>query len=543
MKLSLINPLSNTLSSLNPFGRLFRSLHISYVLLKYGMDEIVLATPFFRPLRFLILFSPSRYLGKHQKPRGERIRQALEELGPIFVKFGQVLSTRVDILPEDIIQELSRLQDRVPPFCGELARKLVEKDLGQPISIYFKEFDEIPLASASIAQVHRAMMLCGKEVVIKVLRPNIHKAIKRDVDLLKSIAKHCSRYWKRSRQFKPKEIVAEFEKSLIDELDLMREAANASQLRRNFQNSTLLYIPEIHWPLTKNNIMVMERIHGIPLHNVPVLVQQGFNPKQLAEMMVEVFFTQVFRDCFFHADMHPGNLFADLQNPKTPKIIAVDFGIMGSLGPTDQRYLAENFLAFFKRDYRRVAELHKESAWVPSFVRVDEFEASIRAVCEPIFERPLKEISFGTLLLRLFQTASRFHVEIQPQLILLQKTLLNVEGLGRRLYPDLDIFTTARPILEKWMKTQIGMSATLRKIKLHAPYWLEKLPDIPNLLYAALSNASDKQYAEMKKLHETQIHLIRKKNFYRDMLFGMLLGICFGMLLMYLYTYYGYNSF
>lgn len=492
--------------------RFSRMIYINYVLLKYGLDDIALSTHFLRPLRFLILFSPTRYRKIYYVSKGQRIREALEELGPIFVKFGQLLSTRYDVIPEDIIKELERLQDNVPPFCGKTAERIVTKALNVQLNSVFQNFDQTPLASASIAQVHSATLLNGQSVVVKVLRPNIQKLIERDVSILKALAALTHRYWKASRQFKPKEMVREFEKSLYDELNLMREAANASQLRRNFQDSEQLYIPEIHWPLTRTNILVMERIYGIPISNTEQLKKQGVDLKALAERGVEIFFTQVFRDCFFHADMHPGNIWVLVKNSDYPQFIAMDFGIMGSLGPKDQRYLAENFLAFFKRNYRRVAELHVESGWVPKSTRIDEFEAAIRTICEPIFERPLRDISFGQMLSQLFQVASRFHVEIQPQFLLLQKTLLNVESMGRKLYPELDLWNTAKPFLENWMKTQIGPLALMQKLKTYGPYWVEKLPELPNLIYSALLNASEHpdKFKEEVKIKSMDKHLSKK---------------------------------
>lgn len=469
------------------FRQVFRLLNISYVLLKHGLDEIVSETHLFRGLRFIVFFSPFRYTSARQKPRAIRIREALEELGPIFVKFGQLLSTRPDLLPEDIIKELRLLQDKVPPFAGEIAVLMVENALGQPLNRYFQKFDTEALASASVAQVHAATLLDGRAVVVKVLRPHVQETVQGDIDLLKTIAALAQRYSERARQFKPKEMVFEFKKALTFELDLMREGANASQLRRNFAKSRLLYVPKIYWEFSKNNILVMERIYGIPIHQISFLKQQGFNLKKIAEACIDVFFTQVFRDCFFHADMHPGNLLVSKHNPQTPSLIAIDFGIMGSLNPADQRYLAENFLAFFKRDYRRVAELHLKSGWIPPHIRLDEFEASIRTVCEPIFEQPIREVSIGKLLLRLFQTAEQFEINIQPQLILLQKTLLTVEGLARELYPDLDLWQTAGPLLENWMKTQVGPRAFLRQLRSEGPYLLEKLPELPDLLYRVLS--------------------------------------------------------
>ena len=468
-------------------GQLIRLLHINWVLVKNGLEEIVFATHLFRPFRFLLFFWPWHWFRKIDISHGERIRRALEDLGPLFVKFGQILSTRRDLLPDDIASELARLQDRVPPFPGSEARAIVEKAYGKPLSEVFERFEETPLASASIAQVHAARLLDGREVVVKVVRPTIKKTIERDVGLLYAVAGLAQRYWKNGRRLRPLDVVSEYEKTIFDELDLMREAANASQLRRNFLNSPLLYIPEVYWPHCRSNVMVMERISGIPISDVSELQRQGVNFKLLAERGVEIFFTQVFRHNFFHADMHPGNIFAEADS----RYLAVDFGIMGTLTPEDQRYLAENFVAFFNRDYRRVAELHVESEWVPANTRVDEFESAIRTVCEPIFERPLKEISFGHLLLRLFQTARRFNMEVQPQLVLLQKTLLNIEGLGRQLYPDLDLWQTAKPFLERWMNDQIGPRAFVRNMKTSLPQWAEQLPQLPTLLHQLAQQARD----------------------------------------------------
>lgn len=468
-------------------SQLIRIIHINFVMARYGLDKFILATPAFYPLRFLSHLNPWNWVNKKQgKTRGECLRMALEELGPIFVKFGQILSTRQDLLPDDIAEELAKLQDNVPPFPSLTAKAIVEKAYAKPLTEIFLEFDLTPLASASIAQVHTATLHNDKTVVVKILRPGIQKTIARDVSLLYIVAGLVERYWVHGPRLRPRELVAEFERTIIDELDLMREAANASQLRRNFLHSELLYVPEVYWDYARTNVIVLERIHGIPVSNINVLKQQGVDLKKLAERGVEIFFTQVFRDSFFHADMHPGNIFVAKRDPKNPKYIGVDFGIMGSLSPTDQRYLAENMLAFFKRDYRRVAVLHVESGWVPPNTRVEEFESTIRAVCEPIFERPLKEISFGQLLLRLFQTARRFHMEVQPQLMLLQKTLLNIEGLGRQLYPELDLWTTGKPYLERWMKQQMGPRAFLRKVRENSPFWWEKMADVPDLAYALL---------------------------------------------------------
>ena len=467
--------------------QLLRLLYISTVLVRHGLDDIVLATHLFRPIRFVRFFLPWHWLRGPLPPRGVCIRQALEELGPIFVKFGQMLSTRRDLLADDIAVELARLQDRVPSFPGMQARVIIETTLGQPVTELFAEFDEAPYASASIAQVHLARLHDGRDVVVKVVRPGIQSIIARDIELLYVVAALAERYWSEGRRLRPSAVVAEYEKTILDELDLLREAANASQLRRNFQLSTLLYVPEVYWPYSRRQVMVMERIRGIPISDIAALRREGVDLQLLAERGVEIFFTQVFRHSFFHADMHPGNIFVSNEG----QYIAVDFGIMGTLSPTDQRYLAENFVAFFRRDYRRVAELHVQSGWVPAGTRVDEFEAAIRTVCEPIFERPLKDISFGQLLLRLFQTARRFNMEVQPQLVLLQKTLLNIEGLGRDLYPELDLWRTAKPFLERWMNEQIGMRAFVRSIADNAPRWAERLPEIPGLIHEVLKRAEN----------------------------------------------------
>jgi ubiquinone biosynthesis protein len=486
-------------------AQIIRLAHINFVLVRHGLDEIILATHLFRPFRILYYLAPWNWLPHKREPRAVRIRKALEDLGPIYVKFGQILSTRQDLLPDDIAEELARLQDRVPPFPGALARAQVEQVYNEPVDTVFRMFDEIPLASASIAQVHAAQLQDGTDVVVKVLRPNIRKYIKRDVTLLYTIAVLAERYWKDGRRLRPCEIIKEFEKTLFDELDLLREAANASQLRRNFKGSGLLYVPEVYWPWCRPGVMVMERISGIPVSNIAELKAQGVDLQTLSEHGVEIFFTQVFQHNFFHADMHPGNIFVSPEGI----YMAVDFGIMGTLNPVDQRYLAENFLAFFRRDYRRVAELHVESEWVPSGTRIDEFESAIRTVCEPIFEKPLKEISFGNVLLRLFQTARRFNMVVQPQLVLLQKTLLNIEGLGRQLNPDLDLWKTAKPFLERNMSEQLGTRALLRNLKGSVPAWSETLPDIPTLAHALLEQTTT---GRLRMLHtESELKQLRRE--------------------------------
>jgi ubiquinone biosynthesis protein len=433
---------------------------------------------------------PWNWVPRKHASRGERIRRSLEDLGPIFVKFGQMLSTRPDLLPDDIAQELSRLQDRVPPFPGAMARDIIEEAYGHPIETLLDEFNETPMASASIAQVHEAKLKDGREIIVKVVRPNIQKTIRDDIALMYIIADLAQRYWPEARRLRPVEVVSEYEKTIFDELDLLREAANATQIRSNFSDTGLLYIPEIHWDYCRPNVLVMERIYGIPVNDAEQLKAKGTDMRRLSELGVEIFFTQVFRHNFFHADMHPGNIFVNVDDPTDPQYLAVDFGIVGSLSVEDQRYLAENFHAFFNRDYQRVAELHVESGWVPKDTRVDEFEAAIRTVCEPIFQRPLKEISFGQLLLRLFQTARRFDMQVQPQLVLLQKTLLNIEGLGRSLYPDLDLWVTAKPFLEQWMIDHLGVKGMANSAKHHIPLFMEKLPEMPGLAYDVLRKAA-----------------------------------------------------
>ncbi|MDX7644111.1 ubiquinone biosynthesis regulatory protein kinase UbiB [Aeromonas caviae] len=474
------------------FKRLYR---IVSILLEQGIDELVPARYQPWPGR---LARRSLFWLKNKQPdlsRGARIRLAFEALGPIFIKFGQMLSTRRDLLPPDIAEELALLQDRVPPFCGQAARQQIELSLGCPIETLFGDFDETPLASASIAQVHTARLKeSGREIVIKVIRPDIEPVIEADLRLMQALARLVARFVPQSARLRPIEVVEEYRKTILDELNLMREAANAIQLRRNFTGSEALYVPEIITDLCREQVLVMERIYGIPVSDIPALEANGTNMKLLAERGVEVFFTQVFRDSFFHADMHPGNIFVSYEHPENPLWIGIDCGIVGTLNREDKRYLAENFLAFFNRDYRRVAELHVESGWVPSDTKVDEFEFAIRTVLEPIFEKPLSEISFGHVLLNLFNTARRFHMTVQPQLVLLQKTLLYVEGLGRQLYPQLDLWQTAKPYLENWMHEQVGPKAVWNAIREKAPFWAEKLPELPELVYETLRQARHQQH-------------------------------------------------
>ena len=458
---------------------LLRLLRILGVSLRFGLHELIPGLAANPGLAFLA--------GHRGEPRGQRLREALEALGPIFVKFGQVLSTRRDVVPLDIADELAKLQDRVPPFASEDAIAEIERSLGHPVAEMFASFERDPVASASIAQVHLARLRDGREVAVKVLRPRVEAEIAKDVLLLDTAAGLVERLWSEGRRLKPRQVVAEFARHLEEELDLMREAASASQLRRNFKDSALLLVPEIHWELCSERVMVMERMHGLPVSQVEALRARGVDIPALARRGVEIFFTQVFRDGFFHADTHPGNILVATEGEASGRYIALDFGIMGTLNEVDKNYLAQNFLAFFNRDYRRVAQAHLEAGWVPPETRIDAFEAAIRAVCEPIFARPLKEIYFGRLLLRLFQTSRRFNVEVQPQLVLLQKTLLNIEGLGRELDPELDLWKTAKPYLERWMNEQIGWRGLWRAVRHEAPFWAATLPQLPRLVHRALA--------------------------------------------------------
>jgi len=468
-----------------------RLLTIHRVLVRYGLDDYVRATHLYRPLRFVFWLSPWTWFRRRRGSRGERLRRALEDLGPIFVKFGQVVSTRRDLLPPDIADELAKLQDRVPPFDGELAKARIETSLGRPVSAIFRTFEVTPLAAASIAQVHAAALPDGREVVVKVLRPGMRAAIDLDLEVLYALAGLAEEFWPESRRLRPREVVAEYEKTILNELDLMREAGNASQLKRNFAGSALLHVPEVYWDLCRQDVMVMERIRGVQISEVARLRELGTDIPKLAENGVEIFFTQVFRHNFFHADMHPGNIFVDVSDPKNPRYAAVDFGIVGTLDPRDQLYLAGNFLAFFERDYRKVAVLHLESGWVPAGARVDELESAVRTVCEPIFDKPLKDISFGIVLLHLFEIARRYEMQVQPQLILLQKTLLNIEGLGRQLYPELDLWKTALPILRDWMRERASPRTVIGSLREHWPDIAEAIKVLPVIARRAIRRAYD----------------------------------------------------
>lgn len=501
-------------------GQLLRLLYIQRVLVRNGFDEIVFSLNLFRNLRFLQYLLPWNWFAHDRLPRATRLRIVLEQLGPIYIKLGQMLSTRRDMLPDDIITEFTRLQDNVAPFPGTVARQMVEQALGSDIQDIFTGFDEVPLASASIAQVHTATLKDGREMIVKVVRPDIEKVIRRDLGLMHIMAGMAENYSGQMQRLRPAEVVRELERTLIDELDLMHEAANASQLRRNFTESPLLYVPQVEWRYTTRDVMVMERISGIPIGDTDALRHAGIDLRWLSESIVEVFFTQVFRDSFFHADMHPGNIFVrQRSNGESPLIQVVDFGIMSSLSEYDKRYLADNFLAFLNKDYQKVAELHVESGWVPPGTRVDEFESAIRTVCEPMIDRPISEISFGTLLLRLFQTAGRFNMVIMPQLLLLQKTLVNIEGLGRELYPDLNMWTTARPVLEKWMNDRAGLRGLYRSARKNLPYWLDRLPEFPRKLLDLTDRLNDNRYQfewnqeELRRLR-MEIHEGNRRSLY-----------------------------
>ncbi|MDB5868628.1 MAG: 2-octaprenylphenol hydroxylase [Polaromonas sp.] len=506
-------------------SRISRGMFIIWTALRFGLDELVLSSfqkPWIRRLTRIV--SAGRDL---KAPRGERLRLALEKLGPIFVKFGQLLSTRRDLLPPDIADELARLQDRVPPFPSAVAVAIIEKAFGKPLDRIFASFDQTPVASASIAQVHFATLPGGQEVAVKVLRPNMSGAFKKDLALMRMMAGWVERASSDGKRLKPREVVAEFDKYLHDELDLLREASNAAQLRRNMQSLNLVMIPEMYWDYCMPDVMVMQRMHGVPIGQTQRLRDAGVNMKKLATDGVTLFFTQVFRDGFFHADMHPGNIQVSLAPETFGRYISLDFGIVGTLTEVDKEYLAQNFSAFFQRDYKRVAELHIESGWVPPATRVDELESAIRACCEPMFDRPLKELSLGLVLMRLFQTSRRFQVEIQPQLVLLQKTLLNIEGLGRELDPDLDLWKTAKPFLERWMLEQVGPAKLLAQLKAEAPAYAKLLPMLPRLLAQYLKAEPAVSRSELRELlaEQKRSNKLLQSLIYGGM--GFVLGLIF----------------
>ena len=471
---------------------IFRIIFIIFIVLKFRLDE------FFKLRKnslLSILLFPLSLIKSKKDNRAIRLRLALESLGPIFIKFGQMLSTRKDLLPNDIAIELSKLQDKVPPFEFKKVKQTIENAYSKKISSVFKEFNEKPVASASVAQVHFAILHNGEKVAVKILRPNIESEVKKDIKLLHLIANILYKIWSDGKRLKPDEVVSEFERHTQSELNLLLEAGHCSHLGENFKDKKLLVVPSVFWDYCHEKVMVMERMDGIPISNIDAIKKNKINLSELAKNGVEIFFTQVFRDGFFHADMHPGNI----QVAKSGKYIAMDFGIMGTLNDQDKLYLAKNFAAFFKRDYREVARVHIESGWVPAETSIDEFENAIRSVCEPIFNKPLKDISFGKLLIRLFQTSKKFNMEIQPQLTMLQKTLLNVEGLGRELDPNLDLWVTARPFLENWLKEQIGPKNLINRIKKEFPNWVDIAPQLPTLLHAYLNNHNKNSYTIIEK--------------------------------------------
>ena len=506
-------------------GHFFRLVTIVFTVLRFGLDEVALSGFRQRWVRGLVSVAT---LGRRlEAPRGVRLRLALERLGPIFVKFGQVLSTRRDLLPLDVADELAKLQDRVPPFPSAQSRALVERAFGRSIDEVFSQFDTDPVASASIAQVHFALLKDGREVAVKVLRPDMLRVIEHDVQLMYTLARWVERLWTDGKRLKPREVVAEFDTHLHDELDLVREAANAAQLRRNMQGLNLVMVPEMVWELCTPTVMVMQRMKGVPISQIERLREAGVDIPKLARDGVTIFFTQVFRDGFFHADMHPGNIQVSIEPATFGRYIALDFGIIGTLTEWDKEYLAQNFLAFFRRDYKRVAELHVESGWVPANTRVDALEGAIRAVCEPHFDRPLKDISLGQVLMRLFQTSRRFNVEIQPQLVLLQKTLLNIEGLGRQLDPELDLWSTAKPFLEQWMHRQVGWAGLVERVKQESPRYAQLLPELPRLVHQALQRRRESDPALLALVAEQR----RTNRLLQALLYGVV-GFIAGALLM-----------
>ena len=507
-----------------------RLIYIIFILNKYNIPKMLVGVSIFRILKVTFFFNPFYWFNYNKDSKGVRLRKALEDLGPIFIKFGQILSTRRDLFSGDLINELEKLQDNVPAFSTKIAIKKIEHSLGNKIDKVFVDFNYTPLASASIAQVYEAKLLTGEKVVVKLLRPNIEKVIEQDTQLLRYLASVVEKYISSCKRLKPLEVAEEISRSLHDELDLLREAASASQLKRNFKNSNMIYVPEVHWQYCRSDLLIIEKINGVIISDIEKLKASNVNLKLLAERGVEIFYTQVFRDCFFHADMHPGNVFVDISRPFDPKYISVDFGIMGTLTNEDQQYLAGNFLAFFNRNYRRVAELHIESSWVPPDTRVDSLESAIRTVCEPIFEKPLSEISFGHTLVRLFRVARSFNMTVQPQLILLQKTLLNIEGLGKELYPELNLWATAKPFLEKWMRDRMGMKNLIKRSINNFPNIGSKLPDLPEMVFKILEQKSKLEVTTVSPVEKVSYKSNRFK--YKKIMMVVGIGlICTGILI------------
>ncbi len=512
-------------------SRIIRLGKIIGTIIHYRLDTLLDIDNSSGKLAWLLTTVSSRFLPKPERSRGERLRLALESLGPIFVKFGQMLSTRRDLIPIDIADELAKLQDQVPPFPQQQAIATIEAALGESVDTIFARFSAEPMASASVAQVHAATLHSGEQVVVKVVRPGIKKIITQDIKLLFTLARLIEKYLPDGKRLRPVEVIADYQLTILDELDLQREAANTSQLRRNFEHSDSLYVPAVHFDYTRRNVLVMERIDGISVTDLPALTAQNTNMKLLAERGVETFFTQVFRDSFFHADMHPGNVFIAKQHPESPQYIVIDCAIIGSLSDFDQYYLARNLLAIFHRDYRLVAELHIECGWVPPDTRAHEFESAIRSACEPIFAKPLKEISFGQMLIYLFQTARRFDMEIQPSLVLLQKTLLNIEGMGRDLYPELNLWDTAQPFLENWIKDRYGRDGISRQLQKKLPGWLEKLPQLPDAVFDTLKQSAQLQQAYNKQ--QRQLELLEKQLRLQHISQWLILGVALTALYLY----------
>ncbi|OUS03670.1 ubiquinone biosynthesis regulatory protein kinase UbiB [Gammaproteobacteria bacterium 54_18_T64] len=519
-------------------SRLTRVLKIARISLRYRLDTFASRStlgdisPQSTPLLLRAIFWFTARLPEPEESRGKRLRQALEELGPVFIKFGQLLSTRPDLIPADICRELDHLQDNVPPFASAQFKAIVEHSLGQPVEQLFQSFDTSPLASASIAQVHAAVLQDGREVIVKAVRPAIKATIEQDCSLMHTLARWIEKYLADGKRLRPVEVARDYRTTILDELNLQREAGNTALLRRNFTDSALLYIPEIYWPYTNEDVLVMERIYAAPVTDIDTLAAAGTDFKILAERGVEIFFTQVFDHNFFHADMHPGNIFVDTAKPQQPKYVAIDCAIVGSLSADDQFYLARNLLAIFRRDYRQVAELHILAGWVKPDAPLNEVESAVRTVCEPIFQRPLKDISCGQLLVSLFQMAQRFDAEVQPSLILLQKTLLNIEGLGRQLYPDLDLWATAHPFLERWIVQRFEPGQVLKQVKRHAPDWLEQLPHLPQLVVDSMEQVKriDKTLNARQPQGQLQPPRQRNKALVGTLLVGLGLGSTYGAL-------------
>ena len=523
---------------MTPLRQLPRMLRIAATLVRYQLDDLVQDAHLFRPLRWLRPVLPKPHADVAKLPRGARLRLALIELGPIFVKFGQILSTRRDLLPPDVADELSLLQDQVPPFPGSQARAAIESALGAPIATLYTSFDETPLASASIAQVHAAQLPDGQNVVVKVLRPNIHARIASDIDLLRALGDIAQRWHPAADKIRPRAIVTEIETTLLNELDLQREGANASVLRRNFASGEDVVVPAVHWSHSKDAVLTMDRVYGVAVDDLAALDAAGIDRIALAEKGIRLFYTQVFRDNFFHADAHPGNIWVDVQRKTNPRFIALDFGIMGSLSERDQFLLAENFMALFDRDYKRIAELHLEAGWMPAHIRVDDLEAAVRTVCEPYFTRPLSEISIAEVVIKLFSVARQYELTLQPQLILLQKTLLNIEGIGRLLHPQIDIWATAKPVLADILKKRYGLRRTLRDLRTRLPQWIAAAPEMPELIHTYFKKAAAGDFDAVRARHSLiEAEILRRARLRTAVIAGIGASFVVAASLVYALTY------